>query len=597
MNIKFIVRYLVLLIVCVGGYADAGKPKVWIISDGVDKRLKGANGKHLTDPDDISAIASYLLMSNHFDTRAIVVGSGFGASMNFVPDQKQWADDLFLKAYLADLPQLNQRVGGYQKTIPFLESFLRKNPVKYDPENTYVSLDSYSTVKELFEEVEQTDSTINVLCWGTLTEPAIFVRHCMTTGRVDLLKKIRFVSHWTNSYFHVGTMDRPENVHNAFNDGDSAAYIKKMALEGWISFFECAAIGQAGIVEGGPQGRAFFDEFNVSRLGSVFVEGKFSKHLKTVDDSDSATYWTLLGNWGVSLHDIASDGSNSPEVEKANEAAFAENSIRMRSELLRRARAASRDLQWNEMLDPELSQFEIFMGVPHSTVEGLPEGTYQSDDVRSGTPMGLNAHVKDIYSMIEMEGSPTLRVSGEIHAGLTTLKSYSNYHISMKFKFGHRKWAPYINKKRDSGLLYHCYGEHGAFWKVWKRCLEFDLKDEMYGDLFCLGGAKPTVQVNEGRYWDPNGTHTAHETKASIDAESPDDEWTQIDLYVIGDSAVHVVNGHVVLALQKAITNEDKVLSEGQIQLQSEGTVCYVQEMRIRPIDSYPTYILEAAGF
>lgn len=40
-----------------------------------------------------------------------------------------------------------------------------------------------------------------------------------------------------------------------------------------------------------------------------------------------------------------------------------------------------------KLLDADLSYFEKWNGVPHTSVEGLPEGTYQSDNVHKGTPL------------------------------------------------------------------------------------------------------------------------------------------------------------------------------------------------------------------
>ncbi len=69
------------------------------------------------------------------------------------------------------------------------------------------------------------------------------------------------------------------------------------------------------------------------------MDGKFAHN--SVDHSDSATYWVLLGNWGVSLKDIAANGTNDPEAERRNEKTFLEWSPCIHDELLRRARAAA----------------------------------------------------------------------------------------------------------------------------------------------------------------------------------------------------------------------------------------------------------------
>jgi hypothetical protein len=71
----------------------------------------------------------------------------------------------------------------------------------------------------------------------------------------------------------------------------------------------------------------------------MFVKGKFVRG--RVDWSDAASYLVLLGDWGVSLNDVKSNGTNPPEVEQANEAAFRFWSPRVHDELLRRSNAAA----------------------------------------------------------------------------------------------------------------------------------------------------------------------------------------------------------------------------------------------------------------
>ena len=92
------------------------------------------------------------------------------------------------------------------------------------------------------------------------------------------------------------------------------------------------------LVSGSQKGTNYFDQFRVSQVGTIFVDGKFAHN--SVDHSDAATYWTLLGSWGVSLKDIAPNGTNDPEVERRNEKTFLEWSPRIHDELLRRSNAA-----------------------------------------------------------------------------------------------------------------------------------------------------------------------------------------------------------------------------------------------------------------
>lgn len=266
------------------------------------------------------------------------------------------------------------------------------------------------------------------------------------------------------------------------------------------------------------------------------------------------------------------------------------------------ARPASADEEkWTDLLDPTLSRWELWMGVPHTSVKDLPEGTPQSDDYNKGTPLGLANDPKKVFSMIEDDGKPVLKITGEIYGGLTTLNEYGDYHFSCEVKFGDKKWAPRLNKQRDNGLLYHCTGEHGAFWNVWMRSLEYQVQEENLGDLYLLAGTAADVPTSPGAKvpgvpnvkWDPTQPFKpAKGAERSVNHENPHGEWTTAEFYVLGSQAIHLVNGHVVLSLDKARLNDGTPLSKGKIQVQSEGAEAYYRNMRLRPITAFPAKIL-----
>lgn len=247
--------------------------------------------------------------------------------------------------------------------------------------------------------------------------------------------------------------------------------------------------------------------------------------------------------------------------------------------------------QTRELFDPQLSQWEVWMGVPHSSVEGLPEGTPQSSNFKDGVSMGLNNDPKNVFSMIEEDGESVLKITGEIYGGLTTLDAFEDYHLSVQFRWGDQKWEPRLDKKRDSGLLYHCYGEHGAFWGVWKSCLEYQVQETDFGDFIPLAG--PTVTMRLGR-----NEHNAKSylpdapfaegvrgyISAYVEADAPHGEWNTLEFYVLGDDAVHLINGQVTLVLHDAVDDKGEPLRRGQIQIQSEGAECYYKNMRLTPI-------------
>ena len=327
--------------------AEAPKlPMVWIYTDMSDPTLRGSNHRGtINDPDDVSAMAGYLLMADRFETLGIVVASTHRKEHATTPDQAAWATRVFGEAYQADVVGLKQSSASYPNDISFIQSCIKESAEKFVDGNRYDSLDQYRTVKALFETASQLKDgeIINVLCWGSLTEPAILVAHCLANNHESVLKKLRFIAHWTHSTLHQGTPEHPERVANCQEDAVACRYMKSIAGAGKIVYYECGAIGQHGIVSGSPKGTEYFDQFRTSRLGTLFVEGKYVH--SSVDHSDSATYWVLLGEYGVRLQDISADGANLTKVEKANEAKFTAASKRIHDELLRRSMIAANPIE------------------------------------------------------------------------------------------------------------------------------------------------------------------------------------------------------------------------------------------------------------
>lgn len=257
-------------------------------------------------------------------------------------------------------------------------------------------------------------------------------------------------------------------------------------------------------------------------------------------------------------------------------------------------RVKSKD--WIPLLDKELSQWEVWTGIPHKSIKNLPKGYEVPADGVPTEPIGLDNSL-EIFKVTEGDnGEPILNVSGLAYAGLTSKKIYKNYHLTLLFKWGEKKYEPRLKQKRDNGLLYHCYGEHGKFWGVWKRSLESQIQETDFGDLYTLGGTKATVKVNEHGRWDPKSETTAKKGKRLYDTESVHGAWTRVDIYVLEDKAVHVTNGKVTFALKDALDHKGNKLDKGQLQIQSEGAEGYVKGMYIRPIKKFPRKIRKAAG-
>jgi hypothetical protein len=76
--------------------------------------------------------------------------------------------------------------------------------------------------------------------------------------------------------------------------------------------------------------------------------------------------------------------------------------------------------------------------------------------------------------------------------------------------------------------------------------------------------------------------------EAYSDAEKPAGEWNTLDLYVLGDRAVHVVNGVPVMEVHD-LKADGRPLTHGAIQLQSEGAETFFRDIVLEPITTLPT--------
>ncbi|MCC6463556.1 MAG: DUF1080 domain-containing protein [Saprospiraceae bacterium] len=228
---------------------------------------------------------------------------------------------------------------------------------------------------------------------------------------------------------------------------------------------------------------------------------------------------------------------------------------------------------------------------------------------RSGiAPIGLNKDPKGVFSVVTEDQQKALRLSGEQFGGLSTRDEFENYHLQLQFKWGTRKWPPRENNKRDSGVLYHAVGEHGADWGFWMQSQELQIQEGDCGDYWGLAGAGADIPVQKlgEKDWiyDPAGTlqpfseqsAAGRHVARSLDAEKPAGEWNTIDLYCLGDTAVHVVNGKAVLLLlhsRRPSTSGTEPLHKGKIQIQTEGAEVFYRNIRIRPIAEIPVALLK----
>lgn len=229
--------------------------------------------------------------------------------------------------------------------------------------------------------------------------------------------------------------------------------------------------------------------------------------------------------------------------------------------------------------------------------------TYIAPASDSTPPPGLNHDPNGVFKVIEVDGDPAIRVSGEQYGGLSTQQEYHNYHLKLEFKWGVAKIPSFANRKRDSGVLYHAVGPHGVDARAWMRSQEFQVQEGDCGDYWGVAGATfdiPAVKNSQDQWvYDQRGTRMTFRDSTAVgrrcikgvDAEKPYGEWNTLEIICLADSSVHILNGRVVMRLyhsSQVVDGELRPLANGKIQLQSEGCEVYFRNITLTPIESVP---------
>lgn len=211
------------------------------------------------------------------------------------------------------------------------------------------------------------------------------------------------------------------------------------------------------------------------------------------------------------------------------------------------------------------------------------------------------ATIEKVFSVVEENGEKFIRISGEINGSLATRDTFSNYHLELVFKWGDDVFA-----SRNSGLLYHSFGEFGNAIGTWMTNIECQLMHDNLGDTYLMNNTyceTSVEKVNDQFRYAPDGEikkfsveHNGQNIRKRVDAENPLDEWNTVELYSVGRTTVHVVNGKTVMVNTNTGIIEDngtiKPLTSGKIQLQSEGAELFVKSVRVKAIEEIPAEIM-----
>lgn len=214
-----------------------------------------------------------------------------------------------------------------------------------------------------------------------------------------------------------------------------------------------------------------------------------------------------------------------------------------------------------------------------------------------GANLGKNNDPKGVFTVSDK----AIRISGEIYGAITTEKTYKNYKLVVEFKWGEKTFGGRAKAARDSGILLHCVGDDGKASGVWMESIECQMIEGGTGDFILVGGKgqpKITAETEKrGNEWYYKKGATAKEFGPRInwwgrdpmwkdtlgfrgkdDVEKAVGEWNVLECVCDGDSITNILNGTVVNAGTKA------TLTEGKIQIQSEGAELFIRKVELHPL-------------
>jgi hypothetical protein len=263
--------------------------------------------------------------------------------------------------------------------------------------------------------------------------------------------------------------------------------------------------------------------------------------------------------------------------------------------------------EWKSLWNgKDLSGWSTWLQAPETTSE-VP-GMTRGADGKYASPLGADRDPLKVFSVVDVDGKPAIRISGEVFGELRSKDSFQNYRLRMQFKWGQLKWPPRDEAAtpRDSGILYHVHAAPGAEGRVWARSIELQIQERDVGDLYAVGseisvrstprkvGSRTIFDYDPKGEWKVFSQVPGKEGRCvkQPDNEKPTDEWNTVEVICFGEDSLHLVNGKLVMRLhgpRRIDGAKPEPVTSGPIILQSEGAEIFYRAIETRPISALPT--------
>jgi len=264
--------------------------------------------------------------------------------------------------------------------------------------------------------------------------------------------------------------------------------------------------------------------------------------------------------------------------------------------------SCKKEVKWTNLINKDLSQWDRYLSYRHQI--GYDGSVPKDKDGNEIAPIGFNQKGYDVFTLIEENKEPVIKISGEIYGCLVSKEEYSNYHLKLKVKWGDKKWDPRKQLLKDSGIMYHSIGPIGEdYWRSWMLSQEFQIMEGHMGDFWSQKTSAIDIRAyipesvmcsvaDESQPFIPFG----YREKTGFCMRSANyeiaNEWNDIDLICYNGRSLHIVNGNVVMILENSryFENGNSLpLIKGKIQIQSEAAEVYYKDINIRELETFPT--------
>jgi hypothetical protein len=225
--------------------------------------------------------------------------------------------------------------------------------------------------------------------------------------------------------------------------------------------------------------------------------------------------------------------------------------------------------------------------------------TYLKDDGKNNDPQ----------TVFQVDADGTVHIYKDAAEGaavplgyFATEQEYSDYDLRFQYKWGTKRFGNRSKSRRDAGCLYHVTGPDGGPNGVWPYSIECQVMENDTGDIYAVGTSVTTtidpVKAKTPTFMEAAAGGVEYTSPRKIKVNSriirePMAEvqgWNTVEIIVHGDSAVHIVNGHVNNRVMHAtVPNPDKPgewlpLRKGRILFQAEGAEVYYRNIEIQPV-------------